>query len=292
MGSLVGAGEEAGTSLWMSKLLDTNITYRNDHYKNRTLKRARDRLQIQEPADMGIKTLEEIRDMWAMLLIYSAGKSKANMHAAQLSKGGELLTFAWLLMAHLQLGDVGEQFEFLFGSVPGPESKEDNRDLQWRSQDLTTPRAQIEGTIHDNSYAEEGEVPPAVGCCRRAIAGSPPMCARCRGRCARTPLRRRTAVAGSSPMRAGDAPFRRCASAPLLLSGEEERMREGRVGFFWAVTCDGLPNGLATRGCESLCVGLGQTSRAGPWDFGKSGKYMGTSPLKIFARVGLGPKLP
>uniref|UniRef100_A0A0E0R1Y9 DUF4220 domain-containing protein n=1 Tax=Oryza rufipogon TaxID=4529 RepID=A0A0E0R1Y9_ORYRU len=240
MGSLVGAGEEAGTSLWMSKLLDTkyvtvdkeimqcvihliynyspfgpastddqrwpnlevhlsnyylhevlasvcrklsnymlyllvrhpemlpvsgtaeptlkfflgSITYRNDHYKNRTLKRARDRLQIQEPADMGIKTLEEIRDMWAMLLIYSAGKSKANMHAAQLSKGGELLTFAWLLMAHLQLGDVGEQFEFLFGSVPGPESKEDNRDLQWRSQDLTTPRAQIEGTIHDNSYAE------------------------------------------------------------------------------------------------------------------------------------------
>ena len=144
----------SGTAEPTLKFFLGSITYRNDHYKNRTLKRARDRLQIQEPADMGIKTLEEIRDIWAMLLIYSAGKSKANMHAAQLSKGGELLTFAWLLMAHLQLGDVGEQFEFLFGSVPGPGSKEDNRDLQWRSQDLTTPRAQIEGTIHENSYAE------------------------------------------------------------------------------------------------------------------------------------------
>uniref|UniRef100_A0A0D9XM06 DUF4220 domain-containing protein n=1 Tax=Leersia perrieri TaxID=77586 RepID=A0A0D9XM06_9ORYZ len=72
---------------------------------------------VHEP-DTSVNTLMEIRDMWTMLLIYSAGKSKAETHAAQLSNGGELLTFAWLLMAHLQLGDVGEQYDFFFAGVP------------------------------------------------------------------------------------------------------------------------------------------------------------------------------
>ncbi|KAF6986252.1 hypothetical protein CFC21_004036 [Triticum aestivum] len=46
------------------------------------------------------ETLREIRDLWTRLLLFAAGKSRADMHAAQLSRGGELLTFAWLLMAH------------------------------------------------------------------------------------------------------------------------------------------------------------------------------------------------
>ncbi|XP_024319327.1 uncharacterized protein LOC100822391 isoform X1 [Brachypodium distachyon] len=49
------------------------------------------------------ETLEELARMWTRLLIYSAGKSRG--HASQLSGGGELITFAWLLMAHYGIGE-------------------------------------------------------------------------------------------------------------------------------------------------------------------------------------------
>ncbi|CAN6165747.1 unnamed protein product [Urochloa humidicola] len=59
------------------------------------------------------ETLEEIMGIWTRLLVYSAGKSRAVVHAARLSTGGELITFAWLLMAHNQLGDVGQRYAFI-----------------------------------------------------------------------------------------------------------------------------------------------------------------------------------
>ncbi|VAI40007.1 unnamed protein product [Triticum turgidum subsp. durum] len=64
------------------------------------------------------ETLKEMRDLWTRLLIYCAGKSRAEMHAAQLSRGGGLLTFAWLLMAHKELGDVGRAFNFNLANPP------------------------------------------------------------------------------------------------------------------------------------------------------------------------------
>ncbi len=44
-----------------------------------------------------------ISKVWVELLSYAASRSRANAHVQQLSKGGELLTFVWLLMAHFGL---------------------------------------------------------------------------------------------------------------------------------------------------------------------------------------------
>ena len=44
-------------------------------------------------------------EVWVELLSYAASHCRANTHAQQFSKGGELVTFVWLLMTQLGLGD-------------------------------------------------------------------------------------------------------------------------------------------------------------------------------------------
>lgn len=48
---------------------------------------------------------EIMSKVWVELLCYAASRCRATRHAAQLSKGGELLTIVWLLMAHFGLGN-------------------------------------------------------------------------------------------------------------------------------------------------------------------------------------------
>ncbi|KAK6132616.1 hypothetical protein DH2020_033646 [Rehmannia glutinosa] len=48
---------------------------------------------------------EMMSKVWLELLCFGASHCKGNAHAQQLSKGGELITFVWLLMAHFGLGD-------------------------------------------------------------------------------------------------------------------------------------------------------------------------------------------
>jgi hypothetical protein len=51
------------------------------------------------------QTWKLMSEVWVELLCYAASHCRANTHAALLSKGGELITFVWLLMAHFGIGD-------------------------------------------------------------------------------------------------------------------------------------------------------------------------------------------
>ncbi|KAM0889171.1 hypothetical protein ACQ4PT_027897 [Festuca glaucescens] len=58
-------------------------------------------LSLPEPCK---ETLEETRDMWVRIIMYAASMSRPETHATQLARGGEFLTFMWLLMAQKSLG--------------------------------------------------------------------------------------------------------------------------------------------------------------------------------------------
>ena len=42
--------------------------------------------------------------VWVELLYYAANHCESKQHAAHLSKGGEIVSFVWLLMAHMGPG--------------------------------------------------------------------------------------------------------------------------------------------------------------------------------------------
>ncbi|KFK31554.1 hypothetical protein AALP_AA6G127000 [Arabis alpina] len=48
---------------------------------------------------------EVVSKVWVELICYAATHCDSKEHASQLSKGGELINFVWLLMAHFGLGD-------------------------------------------------------------------------------------------------------------------------------------------------------------------------------------------
>ncbi|KAG6488329.1 hypothetical protein ZIOFF_057097 [Zingiber officinale] len=58
------------------------------------------------------KRWEVISSVWMEMLCYAAGNCASNVHARQLSQGGELLTHVWLLMMHM---GMGEQYQIEAG---------------------------------------------------------------------------------------------------------------------------------------------------------------------------------
>ncbi|KAF8774937.1 hypothetical protein HU200_004981 [Digitaria exilis] len=60
-------------------------------------------IHVLEPSTEALKQLE---DSWILIIMYAAAKSRPEMHAALLARGEELLTFLWLLLAHLQFGSM------------------------------------------------------------------------------------------------------------------------------------------------------------------------------------------
>ncbi|KAG6419119.1 hypothetical protein SASPL_121329 [Salvia splendens] len=54
---------------------------------------------------VGHRKWEIMSRVWVEMLSYAAVRCRPNAHAQQLSKGGELITIVWLLMAHFGLGE-------------------------------------------------------------------------------------------------------------------------------------------------------------------------------------------
>ena len=57
---------------------------------------------------LGDEKWKSISKVWVEMLSYAASHCRPATHAQQVSKGGQLISFVWLLMAHFGLG---EQFQ-------------------------------------------------------------------------------------------------------------------------------------------------------------------------------------
>ncbi|KAK1686163.1 hypothetical protein QYE76_047011 [Lolium multiflorum] len=57
------------------------------------------------------QSLMEMKEVWARLLIYAAGKFRIELHARQLGNGVELLTVVGTLMIHSGLGNMGKKIK-------------------------------------------------------------------------------------------------------------------------------------------------------------------------------------
>ncbi|CAM0146836.1 unnamed protein product [Urochloa decumbens] len=92
--------------------LNKSAPYTLDNFYNQILHHALSMINFtQVDPHPGKETLEEIKEAWIRLIIYAAAKSRPEMHAAQLAKGGELLTFVWLQLGHYGFGPMDARIQ-------------------------------------------------------------------------------------------------------------------------------------------------------------------------------------
>lgn len=116
--------------------LEVMVSMKNDNNLDKAVKYLTDR-SLPEPLEECTEAqLLELQEAWVGLLLHAASKSRREMHAAQLARGGEFLTFIWLLMAHYELvdsrgrpielvpvaGDVQYHYAFHLSPPPPPQS--------------------------------------------------------------------------------------------------------------------------------------------------------------------------
>uniref|UniRef100_A0ACD5WM03 Uncharacterized protein n=1 Tax=Avena sativa TaxID=4498 RepID=A0ACD5WM03_AVESA len=82
--------------------------------------------------EVSIDSLKDLKELWARLLIYAAGKCSMELHARQLSEGLELLTVVGSLLMHCGIGNAAgfKQLDLL-APRPGNTSQEKLVDVQF-----------------------------------------------------------------------------------------------------------------------------------------------------------------
>ena len=87
------------------RILEAQTRFKPAHVKGNISKSALSDASTlaKELNKLGTQKWVVMSKVWVELLSYAASHSKGNVHVQQLSKGGELLTFVWLLMAQFGL---------------------------------------------------------------------------------------------------------------------------------------------------------------------------------------------
>jgi hypothetical protein len=68
-----------------------------------------------------------IQGVWVEMLCFSAGRCRGYLHAKSLGKGGEYLSYVWLLMSYMGMETLADRMQL----VQGAEEEEEEEEAAW-----------------------------------------------------------------------------------------------------------------------------------------------------------------